>query len=339
VDGAKPLWPGSQVADSPQRGIELVDSLYNAGADFIKVYSRLTPECFYAIAKRCSELNLKFVGHVPRKLKLVEACNAGMYSMEHLYGVTEAFSDIEDSIFAVVNKMNFAEGNPMEIAGLNAHVTSLLVKSKIVHEKVDKVCAILREHHTWITPTLVVNRSLAYLDVMDTIADERFDYLPHEVTNSWKVKNDFRVRSRTARQWQDAKTIYANNIEQLRLLNQNNVAILAGTDLGNPYCFPGSSLQEEFELMKEAGMTSLQILQTATLNPAKYLNKTDSLGTISPGKYADILLVADNPLDNISNVKKIEGLCGNGKFYNKRDLELLKQKAKDISAKMNEPNR
>ncbi len=339
IDGARPIWPGSQVADSPDKGIKLVDNLYKAGADFIKIYSRLTPETFNAIAKHCKELNIKFLGHVPQKIKLVDASNAGMYSMEHLLGFTEAFSDIEDSIFAVLNKIDFAVGDPAAIAALSAEWQNLLGKSKIVPEKAEKVCAVLRANHTWIVPTLVVKKGFAYMDVLDTVKDERLDYLPHELTSSWKIKNDFRVKNRTAQQWTNAKTIYKNNITQLSLLNKNSIPVLAGTDLGNPYCFPGSSLQDEFELMSEAGLTALQVVQTATLNPAKYLNKTDSLGTISPNKYADILLLAGNPLNNISNIKKIEGLCVNGKFYNKKDLESLKQQAKGISAKMNGTNK
>jgi hypothetical protein len=71
VDGAIPIWPGSQMADNPERAIFLVDSLHKAGSDFIKVYSRLTPETFNAIAKRCKELNMKFAGHVPTKVNLL----------------------------------------------------------------------------------------------------------------------------------------------------------------------------------------------------------------------------------------------------------------------------
>ena len=335
IDGAKPIWPTSQVAYSPERGIELVDSLYKSGADFIKVYSRLTPETFYAIAKRCKELNIKFLGHVPQKVKLIDASNAGMYSMEHLYGFTEAFSDIEDSIFSVMDKIDFAKGDSATNAALYAEWQNLLVKSKIVPEKVEKVCAVLQANHTWIVPTVVVRRGAAYMDVLDTVKDERLDYLPHVITRNWKPKNDFRVKNRTAQQWKDAKTLYKNRITQLMLLNKNRIPILAGTDLLNPYIFPGSSLLDELELMNKAGLTPLQSLQTATLNPAKYLNKTDSLGTISPNKYADILLLAGNPLTDISNIKKIEGLCVNGKFYNKKDLESLKQKAKSISEEVN----
>src|SRR4030095_7619451 len=143
VDGAKPIWPGSQVADSPENGIKLVDSLYRAGANFIKVYSRLTLETFRAIAARCKELNIHFLGHVPQQVKLIDASTAGMYSMEHLYGFTEAFSDREDSLFAVINKVDFATADAKTISSLSAERQSLLLRSKMVPEKVEKVCGVL----------------------------------------------------------------------------------------------------------------------------------------------------------------------------------------------------
>jgi len=336
VDGAVPIWPGSQAADSPERGVQLVDSLYNAGADFIKVYSRLTPETFNAIAKRCNELHIKFAGHVPTKVNLVDASNAGMYSMEHLYGLWDVFSDIEDSIFMLANKIDYAHGAPATTGAQSAERLAMLLRSQIVPAKVQQVCAVLKANQTWIVPTSIVRKGISYMDVLDTVPDPRFEYLPREVTEGWKTKNDFRVRSRTAKDWQDAKMFYEKGNEFVGLLHENKVPMLAGTDFPNPYCFPGSSLHEELQLLNDEGLTPLEALQTATLNPAKYLNKTDSLGTIAAGKYADILLLAENPLTDISNTRKIEGLCVNGKFYDKQELEGLKEMAKQISRKANE---
>jgi len=213
----------------------------------------------------------------------------------------------------------------------------MLLRSKIVPGKVEKVCAVLNVNHTWIVPTSIVRKGTGYMDVLDTVKDERFDYLPHDITDGWKIKNDFRFRNRTPKDWEDSKTFYKKGNSFVTLLHENNVAMLAGTDFPNPYCFPGSSLHEELQLFNDAGLTPLEALQTATLNPAKYLNKTDSLGTIAPNKYADILLLSGNPLADISNTKKIAGLCVNGKFYNRKDLDALKGSAKELSEKMNGP--
>ena len=317
IDGFRPIWPTSQVADSPAEGIRLVDSLHKAGADFIKVYSRLKPEVFYAIAKRCKELNIKFAGHVPEKVRLIDAANAGMYSMEHLTGVTEAFSDIEDSIFAVINKIDYS-ADPKTFGPLSMERLNLLVKSKIVPGKVENVIAVLKKNHTWIVPTMVAKRGISYMDEMGKEKDDRLSYLPNDISFSWKPENDFRVKNRVPQQWKDVKTLYQNGVSQLTLLIKNNIPLVAGTDFPNPYCFPGSGIHDEFELMTGAGLSPLQALQSATLNAAKFLGKTDSLGTVAANKYADILLLSENPLINISNTRKIEGLFVNGKFYNKK---------------------
>ncbi len=335
IDGAEKIWRNSQEAATPQRGIELVDSFYKKGAGFIKVYSRLTPETFTAIAKRCKELNIKFAGHVPQKVKLIDASNAGMYSMEHLYGMTEAFSDIEDSIFQVADKINFASGDTAVRSRLVAERQGMLLRSKTVPEKVKKVSEVLISNNTWIVPTLLVLRGFYYMDVLEKVKDDRFDFLPFPMTDGWKVINNFGTSGRPPQYWINAKIRYQKNIEDLGLLNKNKVPLLAGTDFPNPYCIPGFGLHDEFELMNKAGLTPLEVLRSATLNPAKYLDKTDSLGTIAANKYADILLLSENPLTSISNTRKIEGLVVNGKFYNKSELEKLKQKAKDISQKMN----
>jgi hypothetical protein len=248
-----------------------------------KVYSRLTPETFNAIAKRCKELNMKFAGHVPTKVNLVDASNAGMYSMEHLYGLWDVCSDIQDSIFMLANKIDYAHGDRATTGAQSAERLAMLSRSEIVPAKVEQVCTVLKANETWIVPTSIVRKGISYMDVLDTVADARFEYLPREVTDGWKIKNDFRVKSRTAKDWQDAKMFYEKGNEFVGLLQENKVPMLAGTDFPNPYCFPGSSLHEELQLLKEEGLTPLEALQAATLNPAKYLNKTDSLGTIVPG--------------------------------------------------------
>jgi Amidohydrolase family len=334
IDGADKIWPGSQEAATPQRGIELVDSLHKAGAGFIKVYSRLTPETFTAIAKRCNELSLKFAGHVPNKVKLTDASNAGMYSMEHLYGFAEAFSDREDSINRVMDKIDYSSGGINTRTALVNERNRLLLNSNFVPGKIKAVTDVLKNNNTWIVPTLVVLKGLSFMDELEKVKDKRLAYLPHSITKNWKIKNDFRVRNRTAEQWDVNKNLYRKIFPVPGLLSKNKVAILSGTDFPNPYCIPGFGLHDEFELMQQAGLSELEVLQSSTINAARYLNKTDSLGTIAVNKYADILLLADNPLQTISNTKKIEGLFINGKYYSKKDLAQLKEKAKAIAEEM-----
>lgn len=335
IDGAKKIWPASQEAATAQRGIELVDSLYKAGTGFIKVYSRLKPDIFSAIANRCKELNIPFAGHVPTKVKLIEASNVGMYSMEHLNGFTEAFSDIEDSIFQLIKSIDYESEDSIFRAGLVSKRTHMILRSKIVKEKVKQVSDVLKNNNTWIVPTMLQLRTAAYRDILDTVKDFRLNFLPISITNDWWKSG---IKNRTPQFWINSKIIYEKNFENLGELNKQGLAFLAGTDFPNPYCIPGFGLHDELELMNSAGLSTLKALQSATINPAKYLKKSDSLGSIVSNKYADILLLSDNPLVKITNTRRIEGLVINGKFYNKKELEELKQKAKKVARKLNLEN-
>lgn len=112
--------------------------------------------------------------------------------------------------------------------------------------------------------------------------------------------------------------------ENVHMLNAANVAILAGTDLGNPFLVPGVSLLDELEILVDAaGLSPLEALRAATLNPARVFAMSDSLGTVSPGMLADLVLLRSNPLDDIGNTTTISGVVLNGRFLDRAALDNL----------------
>jgi predicted amidohydrolase YtcJ len=111
--------------------------------------------------------------------------------------------------------------------------------------------------------------------------------------------------------------------ENVRLLNDAGVLLLAGTDVGIPTLVPGISLHEELVLLVEAGLTPLEALRAATLNPARVLGLADSLGTIESGKLADLVLLEANPLADINNTQRIRAVVANGRLYRRADLDRL----------------
>ena len=116
---------------------------------------------------------------------------------------------------------------------------------------------------------------------------------------------------------------YQRKLEIVGLMHRTGVRLLAGTDAPNPYVFPGFSLHEELELLVQAGLTPLEALQTATVNPAKYLGKEKELGTIEKGKLADLVLLEANPLENISNTQRINAVVVNGRYLPQETLRKL----------------
>jgi tetratricopeptide (TPR) repeat protein len=105
------------------------------------------------------------------------------------------------------------------------------------------------------------------------------------------------------------------------MMAEAGVPFLAGSDTANPWAFPGSGLHDELQLFVEAGLTPLQSLQTATLNPARFFGRTDELGTIEKGKLADLVLLDANPLDDIENVRQIHAVIADGHLYRRADLD------------------
>jgi len=111
------------------------------------------------------------------------------------------------------------------------------------------------------------------------------------------------------------------------------VGILAGTDTGAPFSIPGFSLHQELQALVDAGLSTIEALRAATVNPAKFLKKEKDFGSIEKGKIADLVLLDANPLENISNTKKIYAVIVNGKLLERKELDELLEKTKELVSK------
>jgi imidazolonepropionase-like amidohydrolase len=109
--------------------------------------------------------------------------------------------------------------------------------------------------------------------------------------------------------------IHEKNIEIVRMMHKAGVQIMAGSDFSDWGMVPGIDLHNELALLVEAGFTPLEALQAATLNPAKFLGKTDTYGTIQVGRVADLVLLDMNPLEDIGHTRKVNAVVLGGKFF------------------------
>jgi hypothetical protein len=180
--------------------------------------------------------------------------------------------------------------------------------------KCREVSAVFAKNHTWQVPTVTVLRSREELSFTK---DDRLRYVPEDDKQSWMKYfegiNPARREAREAR--------FQLEVKILKIMHDAGVPLLAGTDLGNPFVYAGSSLHDELELFVQAGLTPFEALKAATVNPAKYLGLEKSLGTIEKGKFADLVLLDANPLTDISNTRKINAVVVNGRLLNRKDLE------------------
>ena len=106
-------------------------------------------------------------------------------------------------------------------------------------------------------------------------------------------------------------------------MNKAGVGLLAGSDVGEVGLVGGFSLHEELISLQNAGLTPLEAIKTATINPAKYQNSAHKLGTIEKGKIADLVLLNSNPLEDIHNTQEINSVFTNGQYLNRMKLDSL----------------
>jgi len=106
-------------------------------------------------------------------------------------------------------------------------------------------------------------------------------------------------------------------------LHEEGAFLLSGTDSNVPLMVPGFSLHDELAAMVDLGMSSYDALRTSTYNPARYLGRLDEFGTVGPGKRADLVLLGENPLEEISNTKMIDGVMVRRRWYSRADLDAV----------------
>ena len=324
VDGPKPIWPGSLAVGTAAEGRQAVIRSKQEGADFIKVYSRLPREAYFAIADEAKKQGLPFAGHVPGAVTVSEASDAGQKSIEHLTGVLDACSSREEELRKASADawLNLPEGQAFPS---RATLRALMRQSleTFSPEKANALFAHLARNHTWQCPTLTVQRNMAFIQDPAIRNDPRVKYMPPEIVSGWNPAGDFRLSDKNQEDFEVAQATYRKLKEVVGLMRRAGVEFLAGTDVLNPYCFPGFSLHDELTLLVEAGLSPLEALQAATLNPARYLGQNKDLGTVEKGKIADLVLLDANPLEDIGNSRKIDAVVVGGKLRPKAELRKM----------------
>jgi hypothetical protein len=325
LDGPKPIWPNSVTAANAAEGRRAVDSLKAAGADFIKVYSVLPREAYFAIATRAKEVGIPFAGHIPGGVTAFEASSAGQHSVEHLTNITLTCSRDETTIRrlrdSVRADVDFEAGRAL------VRVLGTREIDSFDAARCDSLYRQFVRNNTWQVPTMTVLRNMAGLDTIQP-TDPRLAFIPKFLVQGWDPTQDFRLKERTAAGWASAKRFYATQRTVVGAMARAGVPLLAGTDVLNPYVLPGFSLHDELQLLVSAGLSPLAALQAATISPARFLAATDSMGTVGVGKVADLVLLDADPLLDISNTTKIRSVIARGRYYDRRGLDAILAEAK-----------
>ena len=318
LDGPNPPFPQSIGVSTAAAGRQTVLSLKQQGADFIKVQSLIPRDAYFAVMQEATRSGLPVAGHLPDQITAIEASDAGQRSMEHFIGWLKSSSTEEQDLIQTVSVFDFLQKKEPVQRVLTTHSA----------EKAKALFARLAQKNVWQCPTIVWMRGLSHIDENTFPPDPRLDYIPVSWVTAWhETKEERLLKGRSAGDIAAGKQYFQTMFELIKAVHAAGVPFLAGTDTPAPYVFPGSSLHEELALFVEAGLTPMEALQTATRNPAQYFDQHDTLGTIEVGKIADLVLLEANPLEDITNTRKIAAVVVAGKLFPQEALQALRAAA------------
>ncbi len=300
-------WPSSINISSPETARNAVRKLSRLGIDFIKVYEAIPLETYLTLAKEAKAAGLHIAGHVPvETVSLLEASNAGQHSIEHIRdALLMSFTTQREEL------LHFFKEDAWSQTDIEWGLKQF--------DETEKLIEAFKRNNTWLVPTLAVE--WAKVAVRDSlyVNDARRHMLPETVRNAFESY----VSKKRALPAKDRKSDSLWWDKQKRLvkrMHQAGIPFMAGTDCACEGGIPGYSLHKELQLFVEAGLTPFEALQTATINPVKFLSMTDSLGTVEQGKIADLVILESNPTLNISATQSIFAVIINGKLIPKESI-------------------
>jgi imidazolonepropionase-like amidohydrolase len=301
-----------------------VRELHDRGADFIKIISLPSNAAFLAVAGESRRQKIPFVGHLPFQVSATEASNAGMRSIEHL--LYSAFSlsfssdehDLRQRLVVAEQKGDFVAWEKI------AHEADATYSST----KAAALFQTLRQNHTWVTPTLASLDITSHPDTWDP-NDPSLAFVPPALAKQWRDSlNDDNMKERAA--WLARQA--ANDWKLTRELHHAGVPMLVGSDSLDAFVFPGDSLHKELAELVRAGFTPAEALRAATQGASQFLHREKDFGAVAPQHVADLVILDDNPLQDITNTRKISAVIRGGQYLDRAALDRLAARATEAAA-------
>jgi len=325
VDGPHPFWPGSIGVGDAETAAKVVASIKKDGYDFVKIYSGLPREVYFAIMRAARENGLEVAGHVPVAVSAAEAADAGQASIEHLTNILISSSSAEARLRPLLVQRALEGGNMNQGISAEARADMRELTEQVFatydEAKAAALFARFAKDHTWQCPTLTVMRNMASLDDPAFTSDARLKYMPRQLRGAWKPANDPRMATKSKADYELDRRALRKYMEIIPAMKKAGVEFLAGTDTANPFTFPGFSLHDELDLLVQAGLTPADALRAATINPARSLHDDAANGSVAAGKNADLVLLDANPLDSIKNTQRIAAVVVRGRYLDRAELD------------------
>lgn len=326
LNGFNTVWNDVTGVPDQRELARAVQALKSQGADFIKIYALMTPESYGQVMSEAKRLGLPVSGQVPETIAASEAADSGQRSIEHLDKIVLGCSTIEPEILAIKEDilrtmpMRADEGFLNQLYPTPEEIAQML--GSMDADRCELLLARLAKTHTAIVPTLVLSNM--YSERHNGGQDERLKFIPRAVRQSWGVMDaDIHRGLRDHQRLIDTLDEVARQL--LRPMHNAGVPLLAGTHTAaiTPFIYPGFSLHDELQSMVRAGMRPIDALRSATSEPARALGRESTLGSITAGRLADLVLLEGNPLEDIANTRRIHAVVANGRLFDRAALDRL----------------
>jgi len=293
-------------APTPEAAEGLLREHHAAGYHFQKIHPGLSRETWDHMDRVADELGFTYAGHVPAEVGLFRALETGISTVDHLDGYVEAI--VADEVRARAE-----EGEDVGMAEMVRNLD---------FSRIPRVVERTREAGTWMVPTMYLWESLiGDPDVEAKLSQPEMRYVSREQREGWRSQAEGRdpVPDEISGPWHEARR------RILKALADGGVGVLMGTDSPQMFNVPGFALHREIEVMEEAGMTRFQILESGTRNVGRYVEEELGLdghfGTVAPGQRADLVLLEENPLDDLEHLERRVGVMVRGRWVPASEIE------------------
>jgi imidazolonepropionase-like amidohydrolase len=267
--------------ETPEEARAAVQRYKTAGYEQIKIRDNVKLETLKVICAEAHRLGMTVTGHVPQGMNALQAVEAGMDQISHINYVLTGFFPRRD------------RNNPPVTINLNA-------------PNVVNALKVFKEHGTVIDPTdAVLELMLRPLNMPIETFEPGVTKVPAE------LKVQINKKGEAAEQAEGLRMVLDVLLKITGALHRAGVPIVAGTDVG----VPGHTLHRELELYVKAGMTPLEAIQSATITPARVMKLDNEVGTIEAGREADLIVLDANPVENVSNIRKIRLVMTQGRLF------------------------
>jgi hypothetical protein len=299
VDGPGPYaGPTKFLIDNEEQARKAIDTFASHGYVQTKIYSSVKPELVPFIARYSHEKGMRVSGHIPAHMIAAEAVRDGYDEIQHINMLLLNFMpDVKET------------QTPLRFTAVAERAANLDLASPDVRSFVD----LLLEHHTVVDPTVTAfeNMFVARRGVVSPSYAAIADRLPTQVRRNF-ISGGLPIPDGMDQRY---RASFAKMLEFVKLLHDSGVPIVAGTD-----GLAGFTLHRELELYVQAGIPAAEVLRIATLGAATVMHRESDLGSVTPGKLADLVVIDGDPTTNISDVRKPVWVVKDGLLFSSKDV-------------------